>query len=212
MPASQTKTELTQKVKDTPGKGARAREALMDAGLELLGEISLRELTVGKICAAAQMKRPSFYTYFDSVDDLLDAMIRREIDRVEALYEAHETEDKSALHRLARIPLSLVKMGLRDKNRRKAIVKLMGSDPAFTHIRMQNLRRDIKAAIAEGSLTLEEKQIDIFMQIYVAGILSLVARHADDAVPSHEAVSTLQILLRGAGGDPAMLKEILSAP
>mgnify|MGYP002829931347 CR=1 FL=1 len=69
-------------------KGMRAREALMDAGLALLSEMSPRELTAGTICIAAQMKRPSFYTYFDSVDALLDAMIRREIDWLEALYDA----------------------------------------------------------------------------------------------------------------------------
>lgn len=72
----------TKQTGSAGGKGARAQEALLDAGLELLGEMSPRELTAGTICIAAQMKRPSFYTYFDSVDDLLDAMIHREIDRL----------------------------------------------------------------------------------------------------------------------------------
>ena len=63
------------------------------------------------------MKRPSFYTYFDSVDDLLDAMIRREIYRLEALYEAPKDKDKNktALHRIAGIPMSIVTIALRDK-------------------------------------------------------------------------------------------------
>ena len=209
MQANQTKSRPVQKADIAGRKGARAREALMDAGLDLLADMSPRELTAGNICAAAQMKRPSFYTYFATVDELLDAMIRREIDRLEALYEAQEAKDDRALYRLARIPFNLVRVTQRDRNRGKAIVKLMGADPAFTHMRMENLRRDIKAAIGEGSLDLDDTQIDIFMHVYVAGILSLLARHADKPVPPHEAASALHILLRGAGGDPGMLNEIL---
>ena len=203
---SDTKTDLRG------GKGARAREALMDAGLELLGELSPRDLTAGNICAEAQMKRPSFYTYFDSVDDCLDAMIRREIDRLEALYEAREIEEKSALYRLASIPLSLAQVNWSDNNRGRAIVKLMSSDPAFTQMRMENLRRDVDAAIKEGSLPLERQHIDVFMQIYVAGILSLVARQSSKsaALKPHEDVArAILIMLHGAGADRHLLQEIL---
>jgi AcrR family transcriptional regulator len=151
---STVKNGAATKLKQTGNagsKGARAQEALLDAGLELLGEMSPRELTAGTICIAAQMKRPSFYTYFDSVDDLLDAMIRREIDRLEALYDAQEAKNKTALHRLARIPLNLVDIARRDIARLTSVVTLMTYDPSFTHSRMGNLRRDVEASIAEGA-------------------------------------------------------------
>lgn len=192
-------------------KGARAQEALLDAGLKLLGEVSPRELTAGTICMAAQMKRPSFYTYFDSVDDLLDAMIRREIYRLEALYEAPKDKDKNktALHRIAGIPLSIVNIALRDKARVKSVVTLMAFDPRFTHFRMDNLRRDVEAAIAEGSLSLDANQIDVFMHIFVASILSLMARVADKDISQAEVKKALKILLSGAGADAAALNDVL---
>ena len=186
----------------------RAREALMEASLALLSEMSPRELTAGTICIAAQMKRPSFYTYFESVDALLDALIRREIERLEALYSAQGETDQSALHRVAGIPLNLVEIGRREQARVKSILALMGSDPSFTHLRMDNLRRDIEGAIAEGSLSLVPAQVDLFMRIYVAGILSLLARSAEADLSSAEVEGAIGILLRGAGADAAILKNI----
>lgn len=203
------KNGASEKINQTGGKGARAYEALLDAGLQLLGEMSPRELTAGTICIAAQMKRPSFYTYFDSVDDLLDAMIRREIDRFEALYEAQEAKNKTTLHRIAGIPLNLLVIAGRDEMRLRSLVTLMSYDPSFTHLRMDNLRRDVEAAIAEGSLTLEKKQIDVFVRVFVAGILSLMVRGIENGLSRAEVRSALKILLRGAGADEAALNDVL---
>ena len=50
---------------------ACARAKLMDHRPRPVERDDPRELTAGTICIAAQMKRPSFYTYFDSVDALL---------------------------------------------------------------------------------------------------------------------------------------------
>ena len=68
MTSQASKITSIKAARKSGSKGMRAREALMDAGLALLSEMSPRELTAGTICIAAQMKRPSFYTYFDSVD------------------------------------------------------------------------------------------------------------------------------------------------
>jgi AcrR family transcriptional regulator len=195
----------------TGSKGARAQEALLDAGLELLGEMSPRELTAGTICIAARMKRPSFYTYFDSVNDLLDAMIRREIDRLEALYDAQEAQNKTALHRLARIPLNLADIARRDTGRIKSVVTLMAYDPSFTLSRMENLRRDVEASIAEGSLALEKNQVDVFARVYIAGILSLLAQGEAKPVSRVEIKNGLKILLRGGRADAAALAHILKS-
>lgn len=203
-----TAIESAGKTTHAGRKGERARAALIDAGLELLSEMSPRELTAGTVCIAAQMKRPSFYTYFDSVDDLLDAMIRREIERLEALYEAQGASDKTALHRLVGIPLNLVEISRRDPNLVKSVVTLMGADPSFTHLRMENLRRDVKDAIAEGSLTLDAKHIDLFSHIFIASILSLMARTPQAALTRADVENALGILLRGAGADRAILQDV----
>ena len=211
---STVKNGAATKLKQTGNagsKGARAQEALLDAGLELLGEMSPRELTAGTICIAAQMKRPSFYTYFDSVNDLLDAMIRREIDRLEALYDAQEAQNKTALHRLARIPLNLADIARRDTGRIKSVVTLMAYDPSFTLSRMENLRRDVEASIAEGSLALEKKQVDVFARVYIAGILSLLAQGKAKPLSRVEIKNGLKILLRGGGADAAALAHILKS-
>ena len=47
----------------------------------------------------------------------------------------------------------------------------------FTHLRMDNLRRDIEDAMAEGSLSLVPRKLTCSC-IYVSGILSLLVRSA----------------------------------
>ncbi len=67
----------------------------MDAALALLGANQSSELTPGLICQQAGMRRPSFYTYFNSVDELLDSLCAREVDSLEAAYLSHHADTDS---------------------------------------------------------------------------------------------------------------------
>ena len=86
-----------------PTKGEKAVTSLMNAAL-LLGANQSSELTPGLICQQAGMKRPSFYTYFNSVDELLDGLCAREVANLEAAYLSHHADTDSPLSRIVRIP------------------------------------------------------------------------------------------------------------
>jgi AcrR family transcriptional regulator len=52
-------------------KGMRTRRRIMDATLELLRERAFHELRVTDIARAADIAQPNFYTYFDTLEDLV---------------------------------------------------------------------------------------------------------------------------------------------
>ena len=79
---------------------------------------------------------------------------------------------------------------------------------SFTHLRMNNLRRDIKDAMAEGSLS-RTAQIDLFMHIYVAGILSLLARSAKPACRAPRSKAHWAFCCAG-GADATLLENIFN--
>jgi AcrR family transcriptional regulator len=172
----------------------------MDAGLELLGELTPRDLTPGVICVAAKMKRPSFYTYFDSVDALLADTLVREVSRLEGLYEAQEEEGRSALYRLARIPFFIFRQATHELSRLKAFTTLFGY--------MQFPTEAQSVAIDEGGLTLAPHEVEVFTQIYLASLMSLITRHTQTAMSANEIIDAIKILLRGAGADPDELDDI----
>ena len=67
-----------------------SHDAVLDAALELLRELPLREFTLGKLAQKLGASTMSLYTYYSSRDELLDAVA----ERVFQLFEAPETKGR----------------------------------------------------------------------------------------------------------------------
>ena len=86
---------------------ARQRQQFLDAGLELFGSIGYRATTVRMLCKQAGLIDRYFYKTFDSTEDLLDAVYRRAMDRIEAEVVAAISRTEEP-----RDPQSLITAGL----------------------------------------------------------------------------------------------------
>lgn len=64
---------------------SRTRAALVAAVEEVLEQGAWSELTIGTLCARAQVSRPTFYQHFTSTADLLGVTIRHRLDEARAL-------------------------------------------------------------------------------------------------------------------------------
>lgn len=63
---------------------ARQRQQFLDAGLELFGSVGYRATTVRMLCKQAGLIDRYFYKTFASTEDLLEAIYRAAMDRIEA--------------------------------------------------------------------------------------------------------------------------------
>jgi len=81
---------------DTVGRGDRHRSAISSVTRELLGELSIAELTVSAISTRAGISRSNFYFYFDSKYAVLAALLADALDELSqridilVLYPGHQ--------------------------------------------------------------------------------------------------------------------------
>lgn len=65
------------------GRLARQRRVFMDAGLELIGTIGYRAMTVRLLCKQAGLIDRYFYKNFTDTEDLLEAIYKESLDQIE---------------------------------------------------------------------------------------------------------------------------------
>ena len=195
-----------------PTKGEKAVTSLMDAALALLGANQSSELTPGLICQQAGMKRPSFYTYFNSVDELLDSLCAREVDNFEATYLRHHAENDSPLSRIVRIPLYIYARAQLEIGWFKVISHSVTWKREQREKRLTHLHADVRAAIASGQLKMSDGQIDGFIFLYLAAISLLVDSQNERAVADGPSTEALKLLFKGSGADMGSVERLLAAP
>ena len=199
-------------VRQRPTKGEKAVAALMDAALSLLGANRSSELTPGLICQQAGMKRPSFYTYFNSVDELLDSLCAREVDNLEATYLHHHAENDSPLSRIVQIPLYIYARAQHERGWFQAVSHSVTWNTEQREKRLAHLRADVRAAIASGQLNMSDGQIDGFIFLYLAAISLLVDSQNERAVADGPSTEALKLVFKGSGADMETVERLLAAP
>ena len=195
-----------------PTKGEKAVTSLMNAALSLLGANQSSELTPGLICQQAGMKRPSFYTYFSSVDELLDGLCAREVANLEAAYLSHHADTDSPLSRIVRIPLYIYARAQHERGWFQAVSHSVTWNREQRERRLTHLRADVRAAMASGQLKIGDGQIDGFIFLYMAAISLLVDSRNERTVADRPSTEALKLLFKGSGADMETVDALLAAP
>ena len=195
-----------------PTKGEKAVTSLMNAALSLLGANQSSELTPGLICQQAGMKRPSFYTYFNSVDELLDGLCAREVANLEAAYLSHHADTDSPLSRIVRIPLYIYARAQHERGWFQAVSHSVTWNREQRERRLTHLRADVRAAMASGQLKIGDGQIDGFIFLYMAAISLLVDSRNERTVADRPSTEALKLLFKGSGADMETVDAWLAAP
>jgi AcrR family transcriptional regulator len=91
----------------TDEKRTRIREALLDAGHDRFVARGLAETTIAELTDDVGIASGTFYSFFDSKEDLFAAVLRREADRVyddlRAVLDAHEADPATAVRRFMEV-------------------------------------------------------------------------------------------------------------
>ena len=206
------KTLAKSSASQKPTKGEKAVTSLMNAALSLLGANQSSELTPGLICQQAGMKRPSFYTYFNSVDELLDGLCAREVANLEAAYLSHHADTDSPLSRIVRIPLYIYARAQHERGWFQAVSHSVTWNREQRERRLTHLRADVRAAMASGQLKIGDGQIDGFIFLYMAAISLLVDSRNERAGADGPSAEALKLVFKGSGADMETVDALLAAP
>lgn len=88
----------------SPPTGDERRAAILETAERLLGERSLRDISIDELARGAGISRPTFYFYFGSKDEVLLTLLEgvvEQVDRVVAVGIEHLSEDPEGWWRRA---------------------------------------------------------------------------------------------------------------
>ena len=106
-----------------PTKGARTREAIMAAAIELFREQGFRETSLADIGAAAGVSGPAIYRYFNSKGELLSVLIEEAALLWRGTVDAVLNESAPPVVTLERLIDAAVELQLRNGNLRDVFVQ-----------------------------------------------------------------------------------------
>lgn len=188
-------------------KGLRNYTLIMDAALEVISEDGMSMLTVGHLCRTADIKRTSFYTYFKSIDNLLDELSVREFQKFEDAFQAEYPDTKWGVERFVRTTLFVFKCVVEEPAFSPRIAELLKYHPASMAAFIDANRDDVNSFIETGVLNIEQKDVEPYVQLISASLVNAIYRLSSGALPEGHGRRTIVLLLKAGGVDSDVIAE-----
>lgn len=163
MPTSQDSVFVVKSM-----KGYKARMALLDAALELIAMKGVSGFSIGDLCDQAGIKRTSFYTYFKTIDDLLEELSLREEAGFDERFAELYGDMKPGIRRLFISIIGFFKISLEDNTWNQAVIRLMAEHQPTIDRNTQSVVEDIDAAINAGEVELTRLQAGLFKNLLLS--------------------------------------------
>ncbi|MFC0562517.1 TetR/AcrR family transcriptional regulator [Halalkalibacter alkalisediminis] len=129
---------------------AQARERILVAAKKLFAQKGYEQVTVREIAREAQCSHTSIYVYFEDKKQLLEALAKEPLDRLQKSIQGTLTSNKyTSQEKLIRLSKMYVHFGLSYRNLYQAFLTL------------EAIRVDVEETIWE----LNERRIDLFMHL-----------------------------------------------
>jgi len=196
MNPSATKTSSIADDIDTPAR-ARTRTALLDAALQVFAEKGVGASALHEIAARAGVSNGSFYNYFRTRDELVNA--------ASGLLARRFTDDISLAYASVGNPVERLAIGCRafllrthrDPTWGAAVLRVWGATKIVSDAATAKMAADLRAGKRAGRFhyRTERAAVDLVQGAVLAGMRSLLDGRAG---PTHAKAVTVHIL-RGLG-------------
>ena len=205
--------EKAKAAQDASSKAAdprslRTENQILTAFDALLEEKELSEITVTDLTKQAGISRKTFYLHYNSIDDLVQALILSEMEKAAESLGAVSVNNNGAIN-VEELLVALGEELIASANRRAHVVKSVSTDWLLDHLKPLLT----SVLIEKDSLGLAEKlgsYLDIFVAFFCAGILS--AYHQWASSESELPMETVSVLISAsiAGGVAALTEKAAS--
>ena len=155
-------------------KGFRAKMALLDAGIELIAESGIYGFSVGDLCKKAGLKRTSFYSYFDTVEQFLCELSTRENTNFEADFHTRHGEAYTQMQpgpkRMVLTLLQYFEIVNTDSVWNRFVVKLCSQHAPTSSLMLADLKADILSGIESGDFQISSEEANTYAHLIVASL------------------------------------------
>jgi len=189
---------------------ARTRAALLAAARELFASSGFQQTAISEIAAQADVATGSFYNYFSTKEDLLDALLEDELSRQLRLLQARQAQVRDPAEKISVAHRHLVRSARVDPDWAWLIIRLEGpyriAWTVLGHAAEQDLREGIEAGeldVSDTGLALKASGGSLFAVIHA----ELAGELGEGADCEHA-----EGVLRSFGLDRARAAEVARRP
>lgn len=190
-------------------RALRTRGALMAAGLELLKARSIDAIAIDEIVATAGVGKGSFFNHFADKQAFaaqIAGAIRIDLEAQVAAANIGETDPAV---RMARGMRTSVAFALAKPDQTRVMLRTLGQAMEPDHPLNAGVRRDVQAALADGTAHHEATRAGVLYWVGLCQALMADVTHrglsAEECAAELEAMLTLGLLGMGVGPDSARM-------
>ena len=164
----------------TPSRGhrkrARTREQLVDAGMAMLAANTLGDASILELATAAGVSNGTFYNYFQTRDELVEAVAFRVSEQIAGQLREEFTGVDDPAARVVIAARTFMRRALQEPVFGWALLRLMGSMPTISEAIRQSVLLDIREGIEKGRFRVssEAAALDLVLGTLMLGIRSLL--------------------------------------
>lgn len=188
----------------------RTRARLIEAARALMAERGVEVVGISEITDAADLGAGTFYNYFSSRDEIVEAVAEAAVESVGAALDALTVDMEDAAEVFAASLRHLVRQATTDPLWGWFVVRLGVAHPKLIDILGPRAARDLRQGVAAGRFTIAD--IDIATACTFGALLSMLHRvlstHAENGVDEIFAQTMLSMV--GVPADEA--REVASRP
>ena len=192
-------------------KGYLARTALRDAAMALIAEKGVDGFSVGALCARAGLKRTSFYTYYQTMEDLLDEVSLQEDANYDAAVEAAFGDLPPGTRRFAFTILHFFRLAEAEEDAvwNRCAIELLVAHPPTWERSTGSVRENLETAINAGEMDLSLDDLDSYVDLVFAVLIGLKSRLRQGRLEKGTGPRTMSLLLRAGGVEEKTVKALL---
>ncbi|MEM6496745.1 MAG: TetR/AcrR family transcriptional regulator [Pseudomonadota bacterium] len=155
-------------------KGLETRRALIRSAYDLISDSGIQPLKVASVCKTVGLRRNSFYTHFDDINNLLDALAEALLDRLRDGVDADLPLDRNNRTILRDRLNYILKAGRAEPKRARVIHQLYCFHrPTFNRLH-NRVTSDVMFGVEHGHLNLPVKAATSLSRIVLASVMDVL--------------------------------------
>jgi AcrR family transcriptional regulator len=180
-------------------RSQRTRAALIAAGLDLLVDRPIDAIPIDDLVARAGVAKGSFFNHFTDKHDFAAAVAAEVRMEVEAAVARANAEVTDPLVRIAGGMAVAARFAVDDPRRMMVLLRSQVPATSQTHPLNRGLKEDIEAALAEGLLHPEARNVGL---LYWLGLCQILMAHLIETRPPRDMAAQRfrEMLLLGLAG------------
>ncbi|WP_052524386.1 TetR/AcrR family transcriptional regulator [Mycobacteroides abscessus] len=174
----------------------RTRHALMEAGRKMIGEVGVAGLRIQEVTAAADIGLGSFYTYFSSKEDFVQAIVADSLRELADTMARGRSGDTDPAVVTAEATCRAIRLAFDEPTFAQLLINLSHSEELFSATMYPQARNVVARGVQEGRFSTPDIDISVtyIISAALATIRQILAGNHEEGVEFIQAEIALRTL------------------